>query len=198
MSPPGQIVLLNGTSSAGKTSLAGQLLTVLDGPRFRRPYFHLSVDAFGAMRAARRTTDLSPAEVTDVLTRTRAGFHRAVAGMARAGNDVVADHVLSEPWRLRDCLEVMAGLDVVLVGVHCSAEELARRERVRGDRRIGQAAAQVERVHAHGVYDVECDTTTTTPYDCAVRIRDFLLARPPGPTAFDRLRAAAAGRPYGR
>ncbi|WP_425303565.1 phosphotransferase-like protein [Nocardia wallacei] len=30
--------------------------------------------------------------------------HRAVAAMASAGNDIVMDHVLSEPWRLRDCL----------------------------------------------------------------------------------------------
>ncbi|MGD0240643.1 MAG: hypothetical protein ABSB59_09975 [Streptosporangiaceae bacterium] len=49
-----------------------------------------------------------------VLARTRAGFHRAVAGLAAAGNDVVADHVLSEPWRLLDCLAVMAGYRVVL------------------------------------------------------------------------------------
>jgi chloramphenicol 3-O phosphotransferase len=182
--PTGQIIFLNGTSSSGKSSIAEQLLLVLD-----RPYFHLSVDAINSMRARERTLELGPAELGAGRGRTRAGFHRAVAGMAQAGNDIVADHVLSEQWRLLDCLAVLAGLDVVFVGVRCSAPELERRERARGDREPGQAAAQERQVHAHGVYDIECDTTSTSPLDCALAIKDF-LARCPAPGAFDRLRSA--------
>lgn len=182
--PAGQIIFLNGSSSSGKTSIARELLLVLD-----RPYFHLSVDAINGMRARQRTLELSPPELDAVLSRTRAGFHRAVAGMARAGNDIVVDHVLSERWRLLDCLMVLAGLDVVFVGVHCSAEELDRRERARGDRDPGQAAGHAEQVHAHGNYDIECDTTAASPRDCALAIKDFLTRRT-GPSAFDRLRQA--------
>ena len=109
--PTGQIIFLNGTSSSGKSSIAEQLLLVLD-----RPYFHMSVDAINSMRAKERTLELGPAELDAVLARTRAGFHRAVAGMAQAGNDIVADHVLSEQWRLLDCLTVLAGLDVDRAG----------------------------------------------------------------------------------
>ncbi|MGA3153796.1 MAG: hypothetical protein ACLPN6_14310 [Streptosporangiaceae bacterium] len=32
--------------------------------------------------------------------------------MAQAGNNIVADCVLSEPWRLLDCLTVMADCEV--------------------------------------------------------------------------------------
>jgi hypothetical protein len=102
--PPGQIVLLNGVSSSGQTSIAEQLLIVL-----QRPWFHLPADAVNGMRAKHRTLALSPAELDVVLARTRAGFHRAVAGMAAAGNNVVMDHVLSERWRLLDCLTVSPG-----------------------------------------------------------------------------------------
>ena len=105
---PGQVVLLNGVSSSGKSSIAEALLDVLD-----RPYFHMAVDTIGAMRSTTRTNELPQEEVTAVLTRTRAGFHRAVAGMAWAGNDIVVDHVLSEPWRVTDCLAVLEGIDVV-------------------------------------------------------------------------------------
>src|ERR1700760_2606291 len=145
----GQIIFLNGTSSSGKSSIAEELLLMLDPP-----HFHLAVDAINSMRAKQKTRELDDAELTAVLARTRAGFHRAVAGMAAAGNDVIADHVLSEPWRLRDCLEVMAGYRVVFVGVRCSAAELERRERERGDRPPGVALAQQAQVHAHGRYDV--------------------------------------------
>src|SRR5262245_33772140 len=139
----GTVVLLNGVSSSGKSSIARQLLVDLDSP-----YFHMGVDMIGAMRSESRTLALDPQAVADVLRRTRAGFHRAVAGMAMAGNDIVMDHVLSEQWRLDDCLAVMTGIDVVFVGVHCSIEELTRRERLRGDREIGSAAAQIDKVHA--------------------------------------------------
>ena len=184
----GQIIFLNGISSSGKSSIAGQLLLMLDPP-----HFHMSVDAINGMRAKQKTRELDDAGLEAVLARTRAGFHRAVAGMAEAGNDVIADHVLSEPWRLRDCLEVMAGYRVVFVGVRCSPAELERRESERGDRPPGVALAQQAQVHTHGLYDIECDTTAASPYDCAVRVRDFLGTRQV-PTAFDRLRALLIDR----
>ncbi len=180
----GQIIFLNGTSSSGKTSIAEQLLQVL-GP----PYFHLSVDAINGMRARARTLELGPQELQDVLARTRAGFHRVIAGMAQAGNDIVVDYVLSERWRLLDCLTVLAAFDVVFVGVRCPLAELERRELSRGDRQSGHAASQLEFVHAHGLYDLECDTSLLSPRDCALQIRDFLAQRT-GPGAFDRLRAS--------
>jgi len=134
---PGQIVLLNGASSSGKSTVARELLEVFDDP-----WFHLPVDAFGAMRARK---ELSAPEVVALLRRTRQGYHRAVAGMARAGNSVVADHVLSEPWRLADILEQWAGLDVTMVAVHCPLPELNRREGARGDREPGHSRESVQR-----------------------------------------------------
>jgi chloramphenicol 3-O phosphotransferase len=180
----GRIIFLNGTSSSGKSSIAEALLQVLD-----EPWFHFPVDAINAMRSKNRTEELDQAGLDAVLARTRAGFHRAAAGMAEAGNDVIVDYVLSETWRLIDCLRVLDGFEVVFVGVRCAPGELARRERARGDREPGQAAAQQERVHAHGIYDVECDTTTTSPTECAVRIKEFVTG-PQRAAAFDRLRSA--------
>ena len=183
----GQVIFLNGTSSSGKSSVAGQLLLVLD-----RPFFHMSVDAVNGMRGRERTLELSPDELAAVLTRTRAGFHRAVAGMAQAGNDLVVDYVLSERWRLLDCLAVLNGLDVVFVGVRCPEQELARREKARSDRQPGQAAAQLRQVHSYGSYDIECDTTTASARDCALTIKQS-LDQLPNPRAFDRLRSTLQG-----
>lgn len=175
----GVIIFLNGTSSSGKSSIAEELLPVLDDT-----YFHMPVDAFHAMRARR---DLTPEELRSALRHTWMGFHRAVAGMAAGGNNVVVDHVLSERWRLLDCVALFVPEDVVLVGVHCPLPELERREQERGNRPTGLAARQIAQVHAHGIYDIECDTSTTSPSDCARRIKDFLPRRP-SPTAFQRLK----------
>jgi chloramphenicol 3-O phosphotransferase len=178
---PGRIILLNGTSSSGKSSIAKELSELLDGP-----YYSLAVDAFNAMRDAR---ELDPNELGDILYRMRRGFHRAVAGMAAGGNNLIVDHVLSESWRLRDCLEQFAPFDVVFVGVHCSQAELERREQMRGDRPPGLAAQQLSCVHEHALYDIECDTTTATPRECAQHIRDQLAQRS-APSAFEQLRLA--------
>ncbi|MFI7387876.1 chloramphenicol phosphotransferase CPT family protein [Streptomyces sp. NPDC049813] len=176
----GRIIFLNGTSSSGKSSIARELLDLLDDGVF----FHLAVDGFNAMRTKR---ELGPAELDAALRRTREGFHRAVAAMAQVGNDVVVDHVLSEPWRLRDCLDVLPAESVLFVGVRCPLDELTRREAARGDRPAGLAALQYDQVHRHGVYDLECDTGAMSPRACAERIRDVLADRP-YPTAFTRLR----------
>ncbi|MFE5207788.1 chloramphenicol phosphotransferase CPT family protein [Streptomyces sp. NPDC056600] len=178
---PGRIIFLNGTSSSGKSSIARELLTVLDDGVF----FHLAVDSFNAMRTKR---ELGQAELDAALRRTRMGFHRSIAAMAEVGNDVVVDHVLSEPWRLADCLTVLRPESVLFVGVRCSLDELLRRERARGDRPSGLAAHQYDLVHSHGDYDLECDTTRMSARECALRIKDFLQRRPT-PTAFSRLRA---------
>ncbi|OMC33867.1 hypothetical protein A5740_11290 [Mycobacterium sp. GA-1841] len=180
----GQVVLLNGVSSSGKSTLARQLLADFD-----TPWFHMGVDMFGAMRAEAQTHDLDEAGLTEVLRRTRAGFHRAVRGMALAGNNIVMDYVLSEPWRLADLLTVMEDVDVIFVGVHCDAAVLTDREVARGDRVVGTAVAQIEPTHNHGLYDVEVDTSAGDIRSCAARIREY-LAEQPAPTvrAFHALR----------
>jgi chloramphenicol 3-O phosphotransferase len=179
------IIFLNGTSSSGKSSIAAELLKVLEPS-----YFHLSIDAFSGMCDGERATKLDAPELSKLLHRMRAGFHRAVAGMARAGNDVIVDYLLSEPWRLQDCLEVMDGLDVVLVGVQCPSDELDRRERDRGDRALGTGAAQRLTVHQHGLYDFEVDTGTSSARECAEAIKEF-VEQAPGQRAFDVLRLEA-------
>ncbi|MBM7437406.1 chloramphenicol phosphotransferase CPT family protein [Streptomyces sp. HB132] len=184
----GLIIFLNGTSSSGKSSIARELLGVLG-----ETYFHMPVDAFHAMR---RGPELPHDELAAMLGRTWRGFHRAVAGMAAAGNNIVVDHVFSEPWRLHDCLGLFTPRDVVLVGVRCSLPELERRERARGDRPAGLAARQFDRVHAHGVYDVECDTERAGAVECARLIAEFLPGRP-RPTAFERMRANPDTLPQG-
>ncbi|WP_274910785.1 chloramphenicol phosphotransferase CPT family protein [Streptomyces sp. WZ-12] len=177
---PGRIIFLNGTSSSGKSSIARELLDILNDGVF----FHLAVDSFNAMRSK---WELGAEELDAALRRTRMGFHRSIAAMAEVGNDIVVDHVLSEPWRLLDCLTVLPPEDVLFVGVHCPLDELARRELARGDRPPGLAAHQYDLVHAHGDYDVECDTSTASPRECAQRIKEFLPRRP-SPAAFTRLR----------
>jgi chloramphenicol 3-O phosphotransferase len=173
-------LLLNGTTSAGKSSIAHELIALLDPP-----HFLMSIDAFHAMRAKKHYEEAH--ELAAMLDRTRAGFHRAVAAMAHAGNDIVMDYVFSEKWRLVDCLRLFDGLDVVFIGVKCDLAEVERREAVRGDREPGLARAQIRRVHEHGLYDITVHTDVMSAWEAAKAI----VAELPGPghpQAFERLR----------
>lgn len=181
------MILLNGPSSAGKSGIGRALLPLLEGPWFLVP-----VDAIGAMRSTVATAVLEGEALREVLLRTRRGYHRAVAGLASAGNDVVMDYPLSEPWRVDDLVDVLNGFDVVLVDVWCSPAELDRRECGRGDRPVGLAGSQTG-VFAHADRDVTVDTTTASAEQCAAWIVEAIptVTRP---TAFDRLRSARAHR----
>ncbi|MFC7280208.1 hypothetical protein ACFQS1_40165 [Paractinoplanes rhizophilus] len=93
----GRILLLNGASSSGKSSIGRALLPLLPDPWFLVP-----VDAIGAMRSTVHTRVLDDAEITAMLTRTRLGYHRTVAALASAGNDVIMDYPL-RPHLIRGC-----------------------------------------------------------------------------------------------
>lgn len=178
----GRILLLNGASSAGKTSVALALAACLP-----TPWLVMPVDLFHRIRSQPPQDQLSEHEWQDVFHRTRSAYHRALAGAAVAGCDVIGDHVLSEPWRLAELVDLTIGIDVLLVHVTCNLEVLELRELHRGDRQVGTARAQASVVFAHGHCDLEIDTTDASPEVCAARIAELLVS-PPSQTAFTRLR----------
>ena len=177
----GRIILLNGASSSGKSSIGRALL-----PLLADPWFFVPADAIAEMRSTVHTRVLDETDISEMLRRTRLGYHRAVAALTSAGNHVIMDYPLSEQWRMTDLLTTLAGYDVTLVEVRCSAEELKRRERDRGDRPLGLAESQTV-VYAHGEFDIAVDTTNTGPDECARMIVRGLDATA-FPKAFDRLR----------
>ncbi len=183
----GRILLLNGPSSAGKTTLAHAL-----GARLPTPWLVMPVDLFHHIRSRPRA-NLAPDEWQKVFQQTRSAYHRALAGAALAGCDVIGDHVLSERWRLAELVTLTDGVDVLLVHVTCALDELEERERQRSDRESGRALAQADVVFAHGDCDLVVDTTEATSEACAARVA-ALLESPPKQTAFERLRRAGWAR----
>ncbi|MDP3853767.1 chloramphenicol phosphotransferase CPT family protein [Phenylobacterium sp.] len=191
------IILLNGSSSAGKSALARSLQK-----RLQPQPVVMSLDAFvfGLMPPSWHNTPhgthfthepdgTTPLHLGPGAQAMVRAFHRSVAALADCGLSVLVDDVLFEPWLLTDWLEATRGREVFFVGVHCDLAEAERREITRGDRQPGQARSQVGLVHAHGDYDFTVDTTNTIPGACADQIVAAFAARS-GPTAFERLRGS--------
>lgn len=180
------VVFLNGVSSAGKTSIAKVLQQMLS-----EPYLHVQLDSFESMPPDRYDEGgLFDWQV--LFPKALSGFHHSIAALATAGNNLIVDHVTvyREGWHssLIECAYLLMPFRAYLIGVQCSLDELQRREAVRGDRYIGTAARQFERVHRYGRYDLEVDTSATPAELCAEQIWNYLLANEP--RAFGELRAS--------
>jgi chloramphenicol 3-O phosphotransferase len=168
----GRVILLNGTSSSGKSTLLRALQARLDGAWlgvgidtvvFALPRAYLDPPLWGEVF---RYVPAEPGaaapfriETGELGMRLVEGLHRMVASLADAGLSVIVDHVLLEPGWLPDLRTRLAGHEVLLVGVRCPLEVVVERERARKDRTIGQAAAQHDVVHRGITYDVEVDTS---------------------------------------
>jgi chloramphenicol 3-O phosphotransferase len=177
----GTILLLNGTSSAGKTSVAAAWQDISPDV-----YLYASIDGFLRMLVPGKYWHDGQEE--PFFPKVFSGMHHCVAGLAMADCNIVVDSVFQNREWLMDALAVWANLRVFLVGVRCPLDELERRERARGDRNPGLAWYQFERVHALMQYDVEVDTSVLTPRECALRIQEPLQTT--APTAFAQVAAA--------
>lgn len=159
------VVVLNGGSSSGKTSIGRRLQELLP-----EPWLLLGVDDLIDIAPSSLVSYRPKGEVVlgDQWRALETAWSRGVAAMARAGAGVLIDDVFldgaASQRRTSDHLE---GLDVLWVGVRCAPEVAAARERARGDRPAGMAAAQAEIVHRGVNYDVVVDSSSTTVDDCA-------------------------------
>lgn len=151
----GKIILLNGASSSGKSTLARGLQAALD-----EPFWHFSIDhliAANVLPVERIRGGEFPWR--DLRPHFFDGFHRCLPALAAAGNNLIVEHIVeTEAWMQR-LLRLLRPFDVFFVGVHCPLPELERREIERGNRRIGEARADFEITHTFGVYDFEVLST---------------------------------------
>jgi len=202
----GRIVLLNGSSSAGKTTLAVTLQQLLD-----EPWHHIALDQFRDGMAGRfrglnspegtpgaRGLNVVPVPAPDgAVTEVRfgdlgkqvlRGMRRAIAAFVREGNNVIIDDLMFEPEFLFDYVDVLAEFRVLFVGVRCSLDVVNAREALRPGRFPGTATSHFHAVHRCALYDMEVDTSSSSPYECARLIVERLRA-PDQPEAFQALRA---------
>lgn len=84
-----------------------------------------------------------------------AGFHASLAAYAKAGNNLIVEHILDTPEWVPELKNLLAPFDVFFVGLHCELDELKARELARGDRPDGSAEQDFHTVHFGRVYDVE-------------------------------------------
>jgi len=160
----GHIILLNGISSSGKTTIAKELFKKLPN------YFHIGLDNFDNFIESmedRKIKKLIPVE-------TEYFFHRNIAMFSDEKVNLIVDHVLHDEFTKNNFFEVFSDYPVLYVGVYCPLEELIRREKLRGDRPKGLAEQQYNFVHKGINYDVEINTFYESVEESVNKILDKL------------------------
>ena len=165
------VLLLSGAGSSGKTTLARQLQRVT-----RAPFLHVQMDTFLEMQPPRcdnhpdtfHWETLQEEGVPRTAFRTgpsgaalMRGFRQSIADLATEGWNVIADDVADA----QDVADYRRRLDrhrFIAVKVFAPLGILETRERARGDRMIGLARDQWQRVHVGVDYDFEVDTGSLT------------------------------------
>jgi chloramphenicol 3-O phosphotransferase len=184
----GRVIVLNGTSSSGKTTLAAQLQA--DFAREGSCWIVIALDEFlgklpgawhrigthdGAFAEQGVVMEVAGGRIErrlgDVGEQLLTAYHDSVAGAARAGLNVIVDEVILGDEDLANWQKALAGLDVLWVRVHADPRVLDARERARRDRLAGLARAQTEVVHRHVPYGVHVDTGDLDPASASSVVR---------------------------
>jgi chloramphenicol 3-O phosphotransferase len=180
-STPGTIIVINGPSSAGKTTLALALQKQIDIP-FIRFSFDLFLDYGALPREQLRSGQFSWEQMRPSVFR---GLHQCLPALATAGNNVIFDHIIETKAWLYELVSLVSELDVFFVGLHCSLAELERREAQRGDRRPGEARQDFETVQNIPTYDLEINSEE--PLEENVRLVIQAWKARQHPSALDRM-----------
>ena len=165
------VVILNGGSSSGKSSIARCLQDALPSPWLR---FSID-DLIDAMPKAMLREDSGLKLGSDGSVRPGRAFRalesawmHGIAEMVRRGVRVIVDDAFVSGTDARDRWRAsLEGVDVLWVGVYCDPDVVAARERERGDRIAGMATSQATAVHVGMTYDVTVDTSSASPESCA-------------------------------
>jgi chloramphenicol 3-O phosphotransferase len=175
-----RIIILNGVGSVGKTSIAKALQSLAE-----TTFLHVEMDAFLNMLPEKTfgrpeglcfDTVLVDGKPEVVITsgpaaeRCLDGMRHAVKTMADRGNNLIVDDVLMDGAGA-EYGRLLSQHDLKIVGIFAPLAVVETRERERGDRMIGLARWQFDRVHLGLAYDLEVDATDASPMACAQRIK---------------------------
>lgn len=208
----GTIIILNGSSACGKTSIQKKIQDLADVL-----YLKVGIDTFfdalipePDLNEFHRTqkimqytkegefirgitivrddngNQIIPLQIGSAGQRVIKGMHKAIAAYAHMGNNVVVDYILYDQAWLNDLIACFSHFNTYLIGVACPLNVLEEREKARATSPAGHARSHYRTVHDNCVYDLEVDTSVLTPEQCAQRIVDFVTMYKP--TALEKLK----------
>ena len=194
------IILLNGTSSSGKTTVAKILQEKYEGVLLLYGIDTLVQTAFPekcdyppydeqAIKATFREVDGHPHATLTVMPYIYPVYRAAVEfcrNLSERGYALIVDEVLFDAGRVTQYFEVLNRENVYFIGIKPERDVVVQREKDRGDRVPGLAAGLYDAVyHPLFSYDLTLNTGVLTPEEAADKILAY-IAQNDSPQGFAR------------
>jgi chloramphenicol 3-O-phosphotransferase len=164
----GKIILLNGVSSSGKTTLTKAIQK-----KAVENYWMLSNDIFAATVSEKfLETDWPEAVYQSLLL-----MGKTAKMLSDCGENVIIDTIMRNDREydlFKDYMYLLIGYPVCTVQVTCPVVELLRREKERNNREIGTAESQLSALCLNGQYNITVDTFNQTIEQCVDTILNFV------------------------
>ena len=164
-----QVILLNGPSSSGKSTLAKALQALISEKRSER-YEVVSIDDF---------MEGSPTETIyedDVFAFSGNLCDKALEILA-GGSGVIIDHVITSERIFAQLKEMLQAYPLHTVHITCPLKVLREREQARGDRCPGSAESSAAYLFPKEGYELTIDTAEGTPEENAALIFKALFEK---------------------
>ena len=178
----GAILIVNGPSSSGKTSIVHALQRKLGVPSLApgidmftesMPQGYWCGDYGHLGYKMEKSSEGMVLKAGPFAKEMLKGMYAAWKALAEVGHLLIVDDcIMRETFPL--ALEGLKGVPVCFIGAYCSLEELERREVRRGNRPVGLARFDYYSVNFHESYDFKVDTTNQMPEASADQIMAFL------------------------
>ena len=191
---PGTVIILNGPSAAGKSSLQKSIQRLAPVP-----YLNIGIDNFfndllpdehgklGVRADADFGNNLRWVTIADNLVYLHVGpagqkvvdgMNKAIAAYAKTGNNVVVDYIMYEQTWLQNLLHELQECPIYLVGVTVPLDVLQAREQARSTSPIGHAGSHYHTVHVGNSYDIWIDNSQGSADEGAMKILEFIKNNP--------------------
>lgn len=190
------IIFLNGSCSAGKSSIASQL------QRMVHPSLHVGMDHYIKMMD-RDYFDKGPfasqgfyfekdPENPSIITHIKLGpvgeqftyaMRRSIKALIDNQFNLIIEELLFDDKAFKDYLELFRDYKVYFIAIKPPLQIAEQREKERGNRIIGLAKAQYDHVYKNKIFDLEIDSSLCSPRECADKIMEFIQNQP-NPRAF--------------
>ena len=161
-----QIILLNGPSSSGKSTLSRALQGLIEEKR-QEMYTIISIDDFMKL-----STDETIYE--DDVFEISGDMCKSTLEALKTSPGVIIDHVITSERIFRQLTEMLGLYRIHLVHVTCPLNILLQRECARKNRCLGSAESSYTYLFPKDEYDLTVDTSIMTPDECSETIYSAL------------------------
>lgn len=196
----GLIIILNGPSSVGKTSIQKALQknsqmhflrvgidtffdNLIEEPDLSHFQITKKLEQFTPSGELIRSVEfledenhfpIVPLTIGPAGDRIIYGMHRALAAYAEVGNHLIVDYILYKPEWADNLKEVLKNSPTLFIKVHAPLDVIETREKERNTSPQGHARSHYDTVHLGLEYDLEIDTSLMSPDESAHLIQKMI------------------------